>query len=86
MVAAMRLVFLPLLVALASAAARAGAEDTPPRRDAAETVKEGDVSQWLQHYQRERGEAWSRQQDPPRPQSEQEKSPAQQPASGKTDR
>ena len=38
-----------------------GAADDPPPRDAAEVVKEGDVSQWLKHYQRERGEDWSKQ-------------------------
>jgi hypothetical protein len=38
------------------------AEDEPAARDAAEVVQEGDVSQWLKHYQRERGEDWARQQ------------------------
>lgn len=38
------------------------AEERPPPRDAAEIVKEGDVSQWLEHYQRERGTEWAKQQ------------------------
>ena len=37
-------------------------ERPPPPRDAAEIVKEGDVSQWLEHYQRERGAEWAKQQ------------------------
>jgi len=28
------------------------------RQGAAETVQEGNVDQWLQHYQRERGDNW----------------------------
>jgi len=32
------------------------AEESARPRDAAEAVKEGDVSQWLKYYQRERGE------------------------------
>jgi hypothetical protein len=47
---------------LAGVAPAIGAEDRPAPRDAAEVVQEGDVSQWLQHYQRERGEEWARQQ------------------------
>ena len=38
------------------------AEDKPAPRDAAEVVQEGDVSRWLEHYQRERGADWARQQ------------------------
>ncbi|HEY7759176.1 MAG TPA: hypothetical protein VIA64_07160 [Burkholderiales bacterium] len=38
------------------------AGEQPAARDAAEIVQEGDVSQWLQHYQRERGAEWARQQ------------------------
>ena len=29
-------------------------------RDAAEAVQEGSVTQWLEHYQRERGEEWAK--------------------------
>lgn len=36
------------------------AQPAPPRRDAAEVVKEGDMSQWLRYYQRERGGNWSK--------------------------
>jgi len=32
--------------------------DAAARPGAAETVQEGSVDQWLQHYQRERGEHW----------------------------
>jgi hypothetical protein len=32
------------------------AEESARPRDAAEAVKEGDVSQWLKYYQRERAE------------------------------
>lgn len=49
---------------MVGAADREEAADTakpaPARRDAAEVVKEGDMSQWLQYYQRERGDAWSK--------------------------
>lgn len=31
-----------------------------PRPDAAQAVQEGNVEQWLQHYQRERGAEWER--------------------------
>jgi hypothetical protein len=34
-------------------------------RDAAEAVQEGSVTQWLEHYQRERGEQWKRAQGAP---------------------
>lgn len=37
-----------------------GAKPSSTRRDAAEVVKEGDMSQWLQYYQRERGDGWSK--------------------------
>ena len=34
---------------------------TPARpRDAAEAVQEGSVTQWLEHYQRERGAEWAK--------------------------
>ena len=49
-------------------------EDKPTRQDAAEAVKEGDVTQWLQHYRRERGDGWSEQvpsaEQPPPPTSQ----------------
>jgi hypothetical protein len=55
-------------VALATSAAhcadagRAPERDEQPRaRDAAEVVQEGNVTQWLEHYQRERGEEWAKQ-------------------------
>lgn len=41
------------------------AKTAPTRRDAAEVVKEGDMSQWLQYYQRERGDGWSKPSAPP---------------------
>ena len=46
------------LTLCACAASYAGrcAEDNQRPRDAAEAVKEGDVSQWLKYYQRERGD------------------------------
>jgi len=41
-----------------------GADSAAPaaerRPDAAEAVQEGNVEQWLQHYQRERGPEWER--------------------------
>ena len=37
-------------------------EDKPAPRDAAEVVQEGDVMRWLEHYQRERGADWAKQQ------------------------
>jgi hypothetical protein len=48
-----------------------GAQQPRPR-DAAEAVQEGNVTRWLEHYQRERGEAWARDRnaapaDPPEP-------------------
>lgn len=36
------------------------AKTAPTRRDAAEVVKEGDMSQWLKYYHRERGDGWSK--------------------------
>jgi hypothetical protein len=55
------------LAALLCAGLAQAAEPPAQRpRDAAEAVQEGNVSQWLEHYQRERGEEWARQrQDPP---------------------
>jgi hypothetical protein len=38
----------------------AEAAQQPRPRDAAEAVQEGNVTRWLEHYQRERGEAWAR--------------------------
>jgi hypothetical protein len=35
-------------------------EDQPRPRDAAQAVQEGSITQWLDHYQRERGEEWAR--------------------------
>lgn len=52
------------------------AEDKPGPRDAAEIVREGDVSQWLKHYQSERGADWARQQEPIEPE------PAKMPGDG----
>jgi hypothetical protein len=45
------------------------AEDKPAPREAAEVVQEGDVSLWLEHYRRERGADWARE----NPVSQQEK-------------
>ena len=36
----------------------AGRAERP--RDAAQAVQEGSVTQWLEHYQRERGEGWAK--------------------------
>ena len=36
-------------------------EDKRVVRDAAEVVKEGDVAQWLKHYERERRDSWAKQ-------------------------
>jgi hypothetical protein len=36
------------------------AAQQPRPRDAAEAVQEGNVTRWLEHYQRERGDAWAR--------------------------
>lgn len=47
-------------------------EETAPPRDAAEIVREGDVSQWLEHYRRERAQEWEKQRSgnpPPETQS-----------------
>ena len=58
------LAVLALLVATASVgAAEENTEQRP--RDAAETVREGDVSQWLKYYQRERGAASEPARNPP---------------------
>ena len=43
-----------LLVLTLPASVCAGQGSEPPPRDAAEAVREGDVSQWLKYYQRER--------------------------------
>lgn len=55
---------LVMLPDAANAAEKADAADggkpATTRRDAAEVVKEGDMSQWLQYYQRERGDGWSK--------------------------
>ncbi|HZR03580.1 MAG TPA: hypothetical protein VFA81_10465 [Burkholderiales bacterium] len=58
-----------LLAAIVSSTVslHARAEEDRSRRDAAEVVKEGDVSHWLQHYQRERGEQWKKQGVPQSP-------------------
>jgi hypothetical protein len=59
-----------LLCAIALTAPAADADDAPAAqereaqarpRDAAEAVQEGNVTQWLEHYQRERGEDWAKQ-------------------------
>jgi hypothetical protein len=44
----------------------AGSGHSRPR-DAAQAVQEGSVTQWLEHYRRERGEEWTRSK-PPAPQ------------------
>jgi hypothetical protein len=49
-------------LALMCMMATPSAEEQPPARDAAQIVREGDVSQWLEHYQRERGAEWAKQQ------------------------
>jgi hypothetical protein len=53
------------LIALLLCAAQAHADEpaapqpeSGQRQGAAETVQEGNVDQWLQHYQRERGDNW----------------------------
>ena len=51
-----------LVCALLPAIGLAAEEEGAPR-DAAEIVQEGDVSQWLKHYERERGADWARQQE-----------------------
>ena len=44
-----------------AADAQQPASTTPARpRDAAEAVQEGSVTQWLEHYQRERGAEWAK--------------------------
>jgi len=43
------------LLAIAATAFAAENEGQERPRDAAEAVQEGDVSQWLRYYQRERG-------------------------------
>jgi hypothetical protein len=48
-------------LALMCMTATPSAEEQPPARDAAQIVREGDVSQWLEHYQRERGAEWAKQ-------------------------
>ena len=52
-------------IVLAAALPAASAEESdggaqPRPRDAAQAVQEGSVTQWLEHYQRERGEEWER--------------------------
>ena len=74
----MRRIWPALLLGLSGAALSDRGADTSqtPARDAAEIVQEGDVSQWLQHYQRERGAEWSKQQ---------REQPAQTPPEGRTE-
>lgn len=36
-----------------------GAEPEPSRKDAAESVGEGNTSRWLDYYRRERGQDWA---------------------------
>jgi hypothetical protein len=53
--------FIALLLYAAQSHADEPAAPQPapgPRQGAAETVQEGNVELWLQHYQRERGEKW----------------------------
>ena len=38
-------------------------EEQPRQRDAAEVVQEGNVTNWLEYYQRERGATWSQPKD-----------------------
>jgi len=63
-----------------AASADAGDDDAQQRpRDAAEAVREGDVSQWLKYYQRERGVPESPPPtagSPPAPAETQDQSPA----------
>jgi hypothetical protein len=47
-------------IALATSIAWPQTADPPRPRDAAEAVREGDVSQWLKYYERERAEEWQR--------------------------
>jgi hypothetical protein len=60
--------------ALGAAAVNAEEPAQPARqerpRDAAQAVQEGSVTQWLEHYQRERGEQWQRTQAAPAVQEE----------------
>jgi hypothetical protein len=54
-----------LAAALLCVAPVHSAQEPPPARDAAQIVREGDVGQWLEHYQRERGAEWAKQQRAP---------------------
>jgi len=47
-----------LLCAVPAHSEHAARTDAADRQGAAEAVQEGNVDQWLQHYQRERGEHW----------------------------
>lgn len=54
------------------------------RPDAAQAVQEGNVNQWLEHYQRERGAAWpapATERDIDRAPRDQPTAPARQPVS-----
>ena len=68
--AAMRFAALAASSALIAMTAGA-AEETQPRKDAAESVGEGNAARWLEYYRRERGEAWA---PPPASDSSPEKS------------
>lgn len=80
-----RLVALTFLLSACVVAPRVhSAEETRRPRDAAEAVKEGDVSQWLKYYQRERTEAPTpakpAQAAPAAPAQEESTSPSRDPA------
>ncbi len=55
--------------------------DEPPKKDAAESVGEGNASRWLEYYRRERGDNWDAKPAgepsvPPAPPKEQPQQPA----------
>jgi hypothetical protein len=67
------------LLAIAAIAFAAENEGQEPPRDAAEAVQEGDVSQWLKYYQRERD------MQAPAPRPDQTPVPADGPVGGQPD-
>jgi hypothetical protein len=75
------------LIALAGVAGlclalSAAAADEPPRKDAAESVGEGNASRWLDYYRRERGDNWDAKPagESPAPPAQPKDQPQQQPA------
>jgi len=50
-----------------ASAAEPAASAGERRPDAAQAVQEGNVDQWVQHYQRERGHEWERARQRPEP-------------------